>query len=101
MPSANDGEEIKTLTFAVGRLAGAVEALTSRLNRTDEFIDTHFRDLNTKVDGLLIPLNTHVTLIDKRVTTIEAQRGRIAIPASVFGAISGTTLAIIIERLWK
>lgn len=81
MPTDRD-EDLKNLTFSVGRLAGAVEALTSRLNRTDDFIDKHFSELNTTISTLFPPLIA-------RVTVIEAQRGRFSYPASGIGAIAG------------
>lgn len=94
-PTSNDEvkQDVNHLTLTVGRLSGAVEALTSRLNRTDDFIDSHFRDLTKELKDTLIPLAT-------RVTIIEAQRGRIAIPASVFGAVVGAITSGFIVHFW-
>lgn len=85
-PTVQQDEDIKSLTFAVGRLAGAVEAQTSRLNRTDDFIDTHFRELNAKFDSTVTP-------IVSRVTIIEAQRGRFAWPTASVGALIGALVS--------
>lgn len=91
MPTDKSDEDIKSLTFQVGRLAGAVEAQTSRLNRTDDFIDTHFRELNAKFDSTLAPVVT-------RVTVIEAQRGRFAWPTAGISAMIGSIVAAFVTH---
>ena len=89
-PETND---VKDLQYQVGRLAGAVEALVSRMNRQDDWLGGQFGGLNTKIDNHLIPLNS-------RVTVIEAQRGRVAIPSAGIGAIVGAFASALLGHFW-
>jgi hypothetical protein len=86
-------DEITKLTYSVGRLSGAVEALTSRLNRTDDYIDKHFTDLKSELKVMIGDHNARLTHVERAHWKVSGAVGLVA--SIVIAGLSGW-----ISKIW-
>jgi hypothetical protein len=92
--------DIKSLTFTVGRLAGAVEALTSRLNRTDEYIDDHFQSLKSELTTATGEIKTMIGGHGERLTKVEAVQWKVSGAVGLAASVIIAGLSGWVGKIW-